>query len=213
MSVLVMIPSRDSPDKASQARDSVLRTSRADVVICVDDDQIHDYHPLVGDRTAVVSAPRTDIVGTLNAAVAKMANYQAYGLLVDDARLTIPGWDDYLLETIDQFPGRIGVVSAAHSVGAFLNFGYVSRAWIDTLGWYACPDTAHYCWDTVMELLGEATSIVYAPKDRFFIQHDLHRSDGSIQVFYKDCVQFLGWCVNGRRDLVARLREHAGSHS
>jgi hypothetical protein len=187
----------------------MLDTSQdAHMVACVDDDQRDLYmdmptHP----RLTVRFAPRTDVVGAINGAVKAMPDYEVYGLIVDDSYFKTPGWDKWLETEINSWPNRIGVVSANHQWAAHVNFGYVTREWIDTVGWYACPTTQHFCWDSVLEMLGEATRITYATKDQFHIHHDLIQKDATVQIFALDAIQFLGWCVNERRDLVAKIRE------
>lgn len=177
------------------------------MLLCIDHDQREPYsrmpdHP----RLKIQVGLRADIVGSINTAVKAHPGYDAYGLLVDDARFTVVGWDRWLLGSIDDFPNRLGVISAAHNIGEFVNFAYVSREWVEVVGWYACPDTVHFCWDTVLEMLGEATAIVYAPKEWFHIDHDLSQNDEKVKVFMEDCVRFLDWCVNARRALVFKIR-------
>lgn len=206
MSVLVLCPTRDNPEAVKRTIQSMLETSSdAEMLLCVDSDQADLYAPACRPRVSLFSKPLTDIVDLLNAAI---SGHEAdiYGLIVDDARFTTPGWDVWLETAIDGFPKRLGVVSASHNVGTFVNFPYVSREWIETVGWYACPTTQRFCWDTVLEMLGEATRIEYAPEDRFHIQHDLERNDKAVQIFMTDAVQFLGWCVNERRSLVQKIR-------
>jgi hypothetical protein len=98
------------------------------------------------------------------------------------------------------------VVSAYHAHGPWVNFPYVSRDWIERVGWYACPQTHHYCWDTVMELLGEATRIDYAKQHDFEIEHDAIQDGSQIPAFEMDCVQFLSWVITTRREIVQKLR-------
>jgi hypothetical protein len=178
-----------------------------EMVACIDDDQVDLYPARDRPRFKYHVGPRTDIVGSLNAAVKAHPDYDAYGLIVDDAMFKTVGWDQWMIGRMGSLKNGIGVISAAHSVGAFVNFAYVSRAWVRALGWYACPDTLHFCWDTVMELLGEATEIVYATRKEFFIEHELVQSDRTVPIFMMDAVQFLGWCVNARRKSVYNLRE------
>ena len=207
MSIMVLCPSRDNPAGAGRALASMVDTSTdTRMALCIDDDQEAVYSYLHHPRLIKVVGPRTDIVGSLNNALHGL-DYSACGLIVDDAVFESSGWDSWVLKTLSQFPGRIGVVSAAHNVGEFVNFGYVSKEWVDLLGWYACPDTLHFCWDTVLELLGEATAISYAPKDRFYINHDLSRERTTVKLLAEDAFAFLGWCVNDRRRLAFKLRE------
>lgn len=205
--IAVLCPTRGNPEAAERAYSSMRQTSElADMIFCVDEDDAEPHRYLCQFPHAWVSSePRTTIVAALNAAVNRFSEYEAYGLIVDDARFVTPGWDRWLME---QFrPQSLGVVSAHHNVSGAVNFPYVHRDWVNLLGWYACPDTARFCWDTVLEMIGDATRIVYAPEDRFHIYHELLRNEQSIPAFAADSIQFLGWCVNARRLLIQKIRE------
>lgn len=211
--IAVLCPSRDRPDAAMNAYRSMLRTSsRTDMILCVDSDQEGMYSHLTGERLLMSVQPRNSIVSALNSAASTFSGYVTYGLMVDDAEYTVPGWDEWVERTVSSFPARLGVVSAHHNAGSFVNFPYVSRQWIDLVGWYACTETNRFCWDTVMEMLGEATRIEYAGPEVFHIEHELLRNDETVKIFVMDAVQFLGWCVNGRKDVVQRIRNAIGQH-
>lgn len=209
MKIAVLCPSRDNPVGAERAFLSMIETSQfTDMILCIDHDQEDLYATIPrNDRLKVLPGPRTDIVGSVNRAVSEFRGYDIYGLVVDDATFLTRAWDQWLAEAINSLPKRLGVVSAFHNLGGFVNFAYVSREWIDLLGWYACPDTQHFCWDTVLEMIGEATAIRYATESEFAIFHDSHPRDEAVKVFCLDAVQFLGWCVNKRRDTVTKIRE------
>jgi len=208
MSILVLCPTRDNPEGASRAFQTMLdNSSDAHMAMCIDVDQEGLYLDLEHPRMLKSVAPRTDIVGSINAAADRFPGYDIYGMMTDDAVFNTSGWDVWTQGVFDSFPKRLGVVSPFHNGGAFVNFPYVSREWIDLVGWFACPETQHFCWDTVLEMLGEATAIRYATRDEFRLHHFVDRNDKTVPVFMMDCVQFLGWCVNRRRDLVLKIRE------
>ena len=209
MSVAVLCPTRDNTAGAERAYRSLLATStEADMILCVDGDQLDLYgHRMGGDRLRLFSKPRTSIVDLLNAAAEKYRGYDVYGLIVDDSVFVTRGWDTQVQGWVTGFKGGIGVVSAHHAAGPWVNFPYVSRRWIDTLGWYACPETHHFCWDTVSELLGDATSIVYAHEDEFSIHHDGLIQCSREAVMVHDTREFLDWCIDRRRWNIMKLRE------
>jgi len=201
------MPTRDNPDLAKRAYQTMLDTSEsADMLLCIDDDQAELYAGLAGRRMRKNFAPRTDIVGSLNKAVGAFPEYTIYGQMTDDAVFLTPGWDKWVERVVAEFPARLGVVSPYHNGGKFVNFPYVSREWIQNVGWFACPETLHFCWDTVLELLGEATNIRYAEPYEFGLHHYVDRNNKTVPVFLKDCLQFLGWTVNRRRDILDKLR-------
>lgn len=210
MSVLVLCPSRDNPEGAERAFRSMVDTSEEPtMVLCIDDDQRGEYSGLSHPRLRIHSGPRTDIVGSINATIVDEPGYGVYGMMTDDAVFKSGGWDSWVEGVVDSFPGRLGVVSPHHNGGPFVNFPYVSREWIDRVGWFACPETVHFCWDTVLEMLGEATQIRYATEQEFGLHHYVDRNDKTVPVFMMDCVQFLGWCVNRRREIIKSIRSMA----
>jgi len=209
------LPSRGNPEGALRAYESVIATSKdADAVLCIDDDQVAEYAHMPAERMHKFVAKQSGMVGILNEAVSHHPEYDVFGLLVDDSRILTPGWDEYVEGLIATFPNRIGVVSAYHGghelfgndIPDYVNFPFVSKQWVEALGWFACPYTYHFCWDTVLELLGDATRIEYAEKDRFRIQHDMHESAGRDGKMHWDLRQFLTWCITGRKNSVMRLK-------
>ena len=197
---------------------SFVKTSTvAHLVVRLDDDQQGLYSGLiVPDRVWFEYGPKTGpgdaIQGSAygNMRLAKERNdltlrpYEAFCAVPDDAEFATPNWDLYALEVLNSFPGRIGVVSAAHDQGAFLNYPCVSREWIQTLGWYAHPTIYHFCWDTMHELLGDATNIVYAPRDKWLMDH--RGLPQNLEKYNVDTAAFLTWCVTERPEVVKKLR-------
>jgi hypothetical protein len=213
MSIAVMLPSRSNPGGAENVLKTMVDTSHdANLILLVDQDQEGMYQGLKHPRLQTLIGDRADITHILNAAVKKTPGYDIYGMMTDDAEFRTKGWDAWTEDAFSAFPGRIGIVSPSHNGGDFVNFPYISREWIDIVGWFACPETIHFCWDTVAEMIGEATQITYAKKDEFRLQHFVDRNDKTLNVFMTDCVQFLGWCVNRRRDIVAKVRAASSAH-
>lgn len=218
MSILIICPSRGRPEHLERLIESFVDTSSvAHLVVRLDDDQKGLYAGIrIPERVSLEYGPKigpgASIQGSAygNMRLAKERNdfslrpYEAFCAAPDDATFVTPGWDLYALETLQSFPGRIGVVSAAHDQGAFLNYPCVSREWINTLGWYAHPTIYHFCWDTMHELLGDATQIVYAPRDKWLMCHQ--GLPQNLERYAGDTSAFLTWCVTERPEAVARLR-------
>jgi hypothetical protein len=196
----------------------IATSSVAELVVRADEDQQSVYDGLrVPARVSIEYGPRIGPAGSIqrsayeNMRLSKERNemalrpYDAFCAAPDDAEFVTPGWDLYALEVLKSFPGRIGVVSAAHNQGAFLNYPCVSKEWINTLGWYAHPTIYHFCWDTMHELLGDATNIVYAPKDKWLMKHQ--GLPQNLERYGVDTSAFLMWCVTERPQAVARLRD------
>jgi len=208
MRVAVLCPTRDNPSGLSRLAESVMATSsgRATVVAYVDHDNQHRYsevsHP---GLEMVVGIPRLP-AHAINELCRELPGFDCYVNAVDDAEFETPDWDLFVEQGLAGFPGAIGVVAAHHNGVDAVNFAAVSRRWIETLGWMACPDVAHFCWDTAVELLGEATSIRYATEHEFHVYHLRPENSRRVERFVPDCVQFLGWCISRRKDCIAKLR-------
>ncbi len=195
-------------------------SSVAQLVVRLDEDQKDLYAGVeVPARVSFEYGPKIGPGGSINASaydnmrMSKERNaiagrpYDAFCAAPDDAEFVTPGWDLYALGVIKSFPGRIGVVSAAHDQGTFLNYPCVSREWINVLGWYAHPTIYHFCWDTMHELLGDATNIVYAPRDKWLMNHQ--GLPQNLANYQSDTAAFLTWCVTERPQAVQRLRAAA----
>jgi hypothetical protein len=170
----VLIPSRNRPDHLRAAIQSVLDTSRcADVLCYIDDDQAKMYGGLLeGERLIVHRGPRIGPAPAANTLVAAYPDYSAYGLITDDTTMVSGRWDEWLFSALASFPKRLVVVSPWHNLGGHVDMPFVSREWIDLLGFYACPDMIHYSWPILTGLIGEMTAIVHAPQDSFAVQHE-----------------------------------------
>jgi hypothetical protein len=169
--ILVMIPTRDRPQELDGAVESVHQTSSlADVVAYVDDDQVDLYRSSQAN-CYFHHGPRIGPVAAANAIVKQMPGYSAYGLITDDSRMISPGWDGWLLEVVDQFPNKICVVSPHHNQGNHVDMPFVSRKWIDVVGWFACPACHHHAWPIITGLIGEMTAIVHSPRQMFALVH------------------------------------------
>ena len=175
--IAVLIPSRDRPEQLLDACRSVLETSiAADVLVYVDDDQRDIYEPALvvaefGPRVKAMYGPRVGPVASANMLVEFSPEYSTYGLITDDSRMTVWGWDAWALDALDYFPGRIGIINPHHNLGGHVDMPFVSREWIDIIGWYACPEMYHYCWPILTGLIGEQTAICHAPEKSFALAH------------------------------------------
>ena len=206
--IAVICPTKGRLEQAIRAYESMVATSTlADMVWCVDEVDREVYLPESNrERLRLMSFPIYDPAPRVNAAVACVPEYEVYGMMTDDAEFTTPGWDLWVLDRYAEFPGRIGVVSPFHNAGPWCNFPYISREWFNVVGWFACPDTRFYCWDGVLEILGESTHIAHAQEHEFGIQHHLMYSDWQAQSLVTDGAKFLAWHQYGRRTDTQKLR-------
>ena len=210
--ILITCASRDRPQELLELAWTVINTSkRADLGVYIDSDQIHEYldaydwSPFEG-RIRWNVDKRIGPVAANNYLYEKHKHeYRIFGTTPDDSRFQTKGWDDYVIETFDKFVGRLGVVSPATNDGDYCTHPYVSSEWIEEVGFYAFPQGFAFVWDTVIEMLGEATQLEYAPADKFLMFHQALESDNS-HLLRTDEHAFLSWCAVGRRAIVKRIR-------
>jgi len=210
MKIAVLIPSRDRYAQLVVAATSVLNTSAADVLVYVDEDQYRQYQfvlrSLDPKRVKVLYGDRIGPVASANALVKSFPGYDVYGLITDDSAITTPGWDQWTLEAIARFPGRIAVVSPHHPHGYHVDMPFVSKEWIELVGWYACPLMKHYAWPIVTGLIGEMTGIVHAPESAFHIEHDYDpKANQDVRMW--DYVAFFSFVSRDLPIVVAALRK------
>lgn len=170
--IAVLIPSRNRPMHLARAIASVRETGvRADILCYIDDDQALLYRGLMEDERLVLhKGPRIGPAPAANALVSAYPGYAAYGLITDDTTITTPGWDEWLLKVMADYP--YAVVSPRHNLGEHVDMPFVSRQWIDLVGWYACPGMVHYSWPILTGLIGEMTAIVHAGESDFGLLHE-----------------------------------------
>jgi hypothetical protein len=173
----------------------------------VDEDQHGLYrHHLPTFGAVTTYGPRIGPVAACNALVDRYRDhFDVFGILTDDCVVTIPGWDKYLAETMEQFPNRMVVVSPFHNYGDHVDMPFVSREWIKVMGWYACPEVYHYCWPTITGLIGEMTAICHCSMSGFAINHDLH--DRELSARQPDAQPFYEFVVHKLPVYVEKLRE------
>lgn len=165
--VAVLCPSRGRPDALAKMVASVRETSRADVLAYVDTDWADQYRDVEGIKLTI--GPRIGVVASANRLVAKNPGYDIYGLFTDDTKILTPSWDRWLQNVFSEYP--LAVAAPMHNLGDVLDMPFVSRHWIEVVGWYACPVFYHWCWPAIHGLIGEMTTIVHAGRDDFRLDH------------------------------------------
>lgn len=180
--IAILIPSRDRPELMWKAVQSILNTSEAADVYCyVDSDQRDAYtaskpESLIGvGGLKLAIGPRVGPIGAAQmltrVAREDKGKYAAIGLFVDDCTFTVPGWDQAVLYEAERL-GSVWAMSPPHSQGAWMDFALVSDEWVERLGWIAYPALYHFGWPSIIEALGEATTLYRLPPELMFIQHD-----------------------------------------
>src|SRR3990172_13104632 len=103
--IAVLCPTRDRPKDFAKLADSMLATSKlADLIAYIDDDQIELYRGVgESDRVFRHHGARKGPVASANELVRRYPKYAMYGLITDDSVLTIPAWDEWVLEAVKAF--------------------------------------------------------------------------------------------------------------
>lgn len=207
----MLCPTRDRPLEFRSFSQSVISTSRADVLAYIDDDQQDQYAEFLGPDTSKrirwMVAPRVGLVASLNGLVKQFDDYDIYGYVPDDAGFEAPGWDDWALEATDQFPNRICVISPYHNQGNHVDMPFVTKEWIAAVGWFACPDCYHHTTSIITGLIGEMSAIVHAPKQSFSIFHPAKVEVVSEKTKNMDMQAFFTFVALKLPPVVERVRE------
>ena len=196
--VLVVCASRGRPEQLERMLASLRQTSsQADVAVYLDHDDQGKYPDPLPHGAIRAYGQRIGQCRSLNALVARMTGYLAYGAATDDSQFLSPGWDQWVLSATEKFSGP-GAMSPYHegrpSMQPRMDFPWVTAGWIKALGWFAYPHTRSFYWDVIIEALALATGrMVYAPKESFSMGHDSleHINDADVHPDAKEAICYL----------------------
>jgi hypothetical protein len=173
----------------------------------VDDDEIGSYP--VGWGPTWASGPRVGPVAAMNKLVELNPDYDLYGMVPDDAVMETPGWDQRMAEVAARFEGGVGVVSPAHNLGDHDDMPFVTKRWVEALGWFAYPGVYHWAWPTVISALGEGIQAIVRPKD-VVIRHD-HAAPSNQEMSREDAKQFYAFMAYRYPTALRVLRDACGT--
>lgn len=215
-----MCASRGRPERLSRMIESVRRTStKADVVVCLDDDDAHNYD-LATIGVPFIVGPRVGQCASLNELGWKFGGeYEAMGAATDDCEFQTPGWDDWVLEKTNSFYGRVGALGPFCEGVDRMDFPWFTKRWVEVAGAFCPVPTEHFYWDVALEWVGEMTQIAFATKDDFHISHEgvmpLPESPSETPSDYQlrmvrahtDARTAMSWLALKRRDLALSLNK------
>lgn len=210
MSVAIMVPTRDRPKELAHLVGSALQTSPdVRVLAYIDQDQRQLYQWVdehCPPNLIVHWGVRVGPVAAANQLVREHPEFDAYGFFCDDVRVTIPGWDKVVLDKLGAMPGGVGVVAPAHA-RKDVDFPFVSRKWIEALGWYCQPGLYHWGWPSVIAALGEGSQTLYqATPGEFWFHHDILAPKNRDR-YPQDIVMLYDYFAYHFGDDLKRLRE------
>ena len=221
--VLVICPSRDRPTALYRMIGSFLKTStHAKLVVVIDEDQTELYNlkNFGGRVSCVVKSPaRAGPAATYNAVWSSIPA-EVYGAAVDDCEFLTNGWDDYVLEARDRFPGKVGLISPWSNVKDsggmvtaeidYVQFTFITREWGGAVGYFTYPKVLAYGWDTILEVLADSTSIERVPREKFAICHHSLPSDNVKEYMAHDTYEAVLFFAQQRRQTIDRIRRAMG---
>jgi len=209
VNTLICCPTRDRPQLAARFAENVLQTSHASVAFYIDHDQVDLYQDLIEHRNRSVLVKVGPPIGSAqayNSLYHSYSRFDIYGMCADDTTFSPLGWDRYLERVMASMPNGIGV-AATHN-GSHIQFPFVTKRWIDLVGWVP-PNFKHYAIDGVLQLLGEDTHLVWLDPAQLALEHKDARTDTAIG---DDALTFMLWAVTQKRFAAAKLRAAMVAH-
>jgi hypothetical protein len=193
MSVAVVCPSRERPQRCSAMIESMVNTSDAHALVYFDEDD--STHPPVGawngPRVRTLLGPRIGRGASINALCQTFRDYRCYLLVSDDIVFSRTGWDQEVEAAMDSFGDDIGLVHLSTGIDAgFCNWPCVSRKWVDAVGWFNPPTLRSYCQDTALQVMAEALGRIRYIEPPVLI-HDCVTDDSGAHRFSNDLNAFL----------------------
>jgi hypothetical protein len=141
--ISLLVPTRQRPQNVERLWKSIIETatvpSDIEMVLYVDDDD-DSYNNLAFPLT-IVRGPRIVLSEMWNKAAEK-ANGDILMYAADDIVFRTPNWDSLVIDKFKNIPDGIAFVfgndgSKVHD-GKYGTHGFMTRKWVDTLG-YVCP--------------------------------------------------------------------------
>ena len=217
MSIIVITPSRNRPDRAAEGYDAFLKTRTMDsseMIFVVDEDD-EDFMDYIKAGLPVVTYDHSGggMGPPMNAAAIDQApHYDIVGFLGDDHRFRTKGWDEAISEALvaGGFAYGNDLIRSDIPTNVFITSDIVLE-----LGWFCLPGAYHLYLDNTWADLGNMTdSLSYLPE--VIIEH-VHPTVGKTDVdagyqrvnhpaMYQHDSQVYGkWCENQRAIDIERI--------
>lgn len=154
MKMLVIVPTRGRPENASRLWEAIKRTSDADAIFCVDDDdpRLQDYLSL---NIPIHIGPRLRLVGTLNDVSKRYVDdFDIIGFLGDDTVPRTYRWDENILDNFQK--NMVAYANDGHQREGLPTGVFLDSRVIKILGYMVPPTFIHLFADNYWKTLGEA---------------------------------------------------------
>jgi hypothetical protein len=170
--LLVVVPTRERPANVVAFLDAWDATgTQADLIFAIDNDDptLTELLNLILGRQAphvlFVKGPRQSLAGWTNElAVANAHRYRAIGSMGDDHRPRTEGWDQQILDALDELGTGIVYGDDLIQHAALPTAPFYTADIVRTLGWFWPPGIEHLFVDNASKALGEAAGCLrYLP--------------------------------------------------
>lgn len=159
--ISVIFPTRKRPNSVRRVKDSIQNTASGQVEIVVYADA-DDDSPKV-DGVSYITGPRIVLTECYNVCYERTAG-DTIMFCSDDVLFRTPGWDDLVNAAFPE--DRVAFVHGddGYNGDRFGTHGFLSRKWIDTLGYVLPPYfSADYADNWINEVANEVHRRVYVP--------------------------------------------------
>lgn len=176
----VLVPSRGRPEMLARLIANVHDTAAGTVHVLAgvdeDDPRLKDYLALdvPGDDKIFYSQTRMNLTEWTNKlAIGHLGLYRYYAVLGDDQIAGTKGWDDKLMNAVDEDFNGTGISYGWDGLRDDVPQEYiVSSDIVEALGWLMMPELKHWYTDDVLADLGFATGCIRQLRGVVF--HHLH---------------------------------------
>jgi hypothetical protein len=161
MRMVIIVPTRGRPEIAKRLYDEILRTSDADVVFRIDNDDPR-YDDYISAGLPLRVGPRKRLVGSLNEVAEEFAfpdefddnRYDIIGFLGDDTIPRTYRWDQIIMDNYQK--NMVSYANDGHQKQGLPTGVFLDTRIIRVLGYMVPPTFIHLIADNYWKTLGEA---------------------------------------------------------
>ena len=212
----VFIPTLRRREQAEKCVQSFVDTVKSDVdLVLVVDENDDSYDGL--EFPPILKVKPGTLVTAINQAAEKLApHYKALMLAADDQIFRTPGWDLFMMATLDVLGGSGIVYPDDKRRADVAEHILMSTDVYNCLGWFAEPSFDHFYIDNVWSELGKRSGLIrYCPQAviehmHYSLHEDIERDDtyknAEITSGQSDYTVFQEWRHARLPEQVSRLR-------
>lgn len=173
MKIALVTPTRGRPERFRQMAQSALTLAKDQERVFIiggvdaDDPMLKGYLPVTDPAVWVRRYEKRKTVPYIYNELAHDARVNGADVVMmtnDDVLFRTKHWDELLAKYVGMYPDKLVCVAPndeCHSGKA--NFWFVTREWINAVGYFCWPEFEHFCGDTMTELIAKkAGRFIYA---------------------------------------------------